>query len=184
MTYRSIASESSVPLQTPSGRDGAWCRLYRRLQRAADVRPVRTSSGVLFAVVLALVLSSGTLMTTSSKATQTKITKDWVTFFAGTTPPKEKVALLQNGQSFAAVIKAQAAGNPMAGTAAAKVLKVTLTSPTKATVRYTITIGGQPALSNQTGQAVLQGGTWKVGDNSFCALLALEQTKTPACPSK
>jgi hypothetical protein len=64
------------------------------------------------------------------------------------------------------------------------VLSVSLTSKTQAKVRYTITLGGQPALSNQTGVAVLQGGTWKVGDQSFCALLALEQAKASACASK
>jgi hypothetical protein len=138
----------------------------------------------LFVVVLALWLSSGTLMSTSTKAAQAKIRTDWVTFFAGTTPAKTKIALLQNGKSFAAIINAQATGNPMSKTAGAKVSAVTLTSATKATVRYSITLGGMPALSNQKGVAVLQGGTWKVGDQSFCALLALEQTKTPACPSK
>ena len=144
----------------------------------------RSSPRVMFAVVLALVLSSGTLMSTNTKTAQAKIKTDWVTFFSGTTPAKTKIALLQNGQSFAAVINSQAKGNPLASSAAAKVSAVTLTSATKATVRYTITVGGQPALVNQKGVAVLQAGTWKVGDQSFCALLALEQTKTPACPSK
>jgi CTP:molybdopterin cytidylyltransferase MocA len=134
-------------------------------------------------VVLALVLSSGTLMSTSMTATQAKIKTDWVTFFAGTTTAQHKVALLQNGQSFAAVINDQAS-NPMSKSSGAKVLSVSLTSKTQAKVRYTITLGGQPALSNQTGVAVLQGGTWKVGDQSFCALLALEQAKASACASK
>ena len=92
-------------------------------------------------------------------------------------PPPER-------QELRRVISSQAKGNPLAASAAAKVSAVTLTSATKATVRYTITIGGQPALANQKGVAVLQAGTWKVGDQSFCALFALEQTKTPACPSK
>jgi hypothetical protein len=116
-------------------------------------------------------------------AAQTKIKTDWVTFFSGTTPAKHKIALLQNGQSFAAVIDAQAS-NPMSESSGAKVLSVSVTSKTQAKVRYTITLGGQPALANQAGVAVLQGGTWKVGDQSFCALLALEQTKTPACSKK
>jgi hypothetical protein len=119
-------------------------------------------------------------MSTSTTATQAKIKTDWVTFFSGTTTAKHKIALLQNGQSFAAVINQQAS-NSMSKSSGAKVLSVSVTSKTQAKVRYTITLGGQPALSNQTGVAVLQGGTWKVGDQSFCALLALEQTKTPAC---
>jgi hypothetical protein len=30
---------------------------------------------------------------------------------------------------------------------------------------------------------VFQAGTWKVSDSSFCTLLALEQVKSPECPS-
>jgi hypothetical protein len=57
-------------------------------------------------------------------------------------------------------------------------------SPTQAKVTYSILIGGSPALSNQTGTAVLQGGTWKVGLASFCGLLALENGgKTSGLPS-
>jgi hypothetical protein len=41
-------------------------------------------------------------------------------------------------------------------------------------VTYDILLAGKPALTHQTGQAVHQDGTWKVGDASFCALLALE----------
>ena len=62
----------------------------------------------------------------------------------------------------------------MARSAAAKVTKVTVTSTTKATVAYNILLGTTPALTNQSGLAVYQDGTWKVGDASFCALLALE----------
>jgi hypothetical protein len=183
VTHRSIASKSSVALQVRSGEANARGGLRPRLRRQIHARPVRTSPRLVFAVVLAVVLSSGTLLSTSITATQAKIKTDWATFFAGTTPAKHKVALLQNGQSFAAVINAQAS-NPMSKSSAAKVLSVTVTSKTQAKVRYTITLGGQAALSNQTGVAVLQDGTWKVGDQSFCALLALEQTKTPACPTK
>jgi hypothetical protein len=49
-------------------------------------------------------------------------------------------------------------------------------------VRYSLDLGGKPVLTGQTGIAVLQGGKWKVGDQSFCALLALEQVKAPGCP--
>jgi hypothetical protein len=63
---------------------------------------------------------------------------------------------------------------------------VTLVSPTQAKVIYSIFVGGTPALPNQSGVAVLQNGTWKVGDQSFCGLLTVENGgKTsklpPAC---
>ena len=53
---------------------------------------------------------------------------------------------------------------------------VTVESPAQAKVTYSILVGGTPALKNQPGVAVYQGGTWKVGDQSFCALLTLENS--------
>jgi hypothetical protein len=41
-------------------------------------------------------------------------------------------------------------------------------------VTYNVLLGTTPALTSQSGVAVYQGGTWKVGDASFCGLLALE----------
>jgi hypothetical protein len=108
------------------------------------------------------------------------ITHNWEKFFNPKTAVAQRVALLQNGQVFASVIRAQA-GSSLASSATAKVSKVTVTSPTRAKVTYSILIGGSPALSNQTGVAVLQGGTWKVGLASFCGLLTLENSgKTPS----
>jgi hypothetical protein len=94
-----------------------------------------------------------------------------------------KIALLQNGQRYAALLEAQAK-LPSAASASARVLEVTMQGPTRATVHYTILLGGKPALGNQTGTAVLQGGTWKVSDASFCALLSLENggKAAPGCP--
>lgn len=113
-----------------------------------------------------------------------QITANWEAFFSGRTPAAKKVSLVQDGSAFATVINAQA-GSGMAKSVAAKVSKVTVAASGKAaTVRYSITMGGKAALSNQTGQAVKQAGTWKVGTASFCALLALEGTKPPACTTK
>jgi hypothetical protein len=142
-------------------------------------------TGRLFVVVLVMALASGSFLSANSASTRTKIKTDWITFFAGSTPVKQKIALLQNGQSFAGVIKSQASSPtiaPLAKSVSATVAGVTLTSATKAKVRYSLDLGGKPALTGQTGIAVLQGGTWKVGDQSFCALLALEQTTAPGCP--
>jgi hypothetical protein len=56
-----------------------------------------------------------------------------------------------------------------------------VTSPSQATVVYTVLLAGTPALSNQKGVAVYQDGTWKVGVASFCGLLTLENSgKTPS----
>ena len=117
-----------------------------------------------------------------SSSTAAAVTSSWVKFFNGTTPAATKVTLLQNGQQFAAVITAQAA-SPLAKSAQAKVTSVTVTSPTTATVKYSIVEGGQVAVPDQTGQAVLQGGVWKVSAPSFQALLKLEQGQTSGSPS-
>ncbi len=91
-----------------------------------------------------------------SSSTAAAVTSSWVKFFNGTTPAATKVTLLQNGQQFAAVITAQAA-SPLAKATQAKVTAVTVTSPTTATVKYSIVEGGQVALPDQKGQAVLAG---------------------------
>jgi hypothetical protein len=119
----------------------------------------------------------------ASGSTTAEITANWQAFFNAKTPTAQRVKLLQNGQVFAAIIKAQS-GSALASTATAKVIRVSVVSPTQAKVTYSILAGGQPALSNQAGVAVLQGGVWKVGDASFCGLLALENGgKTSSLPA-
>jgi hypothetical protein len=112
-----------------------------------------------------------------------QITTNWEAFFSAKTPVSQRVALLQDGSQFQSVISAQAGGG-LASQASAKVTKVTVTSPTQATVKYDILLNGTPALTNQTGTAVLDNGTWKVGVTSFCGLLTLENSgKTTGLPA-
>ncbi len=113
---------------------------------------------------------------------QAKIEANWAAFFLSSTPIARRVALLENGSQFESVIKAQA-NSPLASSATAKVAKVTVVSPTQAKVVYSIFVAGAPALTNQAGVAVKQNGTWKVGDQSFCGLLAVENGgKTSSLP--
>ena len=102
-----------------------------------------------------------------------QITTNWEAFFNGQTGAAKKISLLQNGDKFSAIIKAQA-GSGLASSAGAKVTAVVVNSATSATVSYDITLGGATALPNQTGTAVYENGMWKVGDVSFCQLLKLE----------
>ena len=119
----------------------------------------------------------------SSSGAASTIAANWATFFNAKTPVAKRVSLLQDGQTFQSIIKSQA-GSGLAASATAKVTKVTMVSPTQAKVTYSILIGGQPALANQAGVAVLQDGTWKVGLASFCGLLALENGgKTSGLPA-
>jgi hypothetical protein len=119
----------------------------------------------------------------ASSSAASQITANWETFFSAKTPTSQRVSLLQDGSQFQSVISAQAGGG-LASQASAKVVKVTVSSPTQATVKYDILLNGTPALSNQTGTAVYQDGTWKVGVTSFCGLLTLENGgKTSGLPA-
>jgi hypothetical protein len=117
--------------------------------------------------------SSPTPSASSTASDAATVKANWEKFFAGTTPAAQKIALLENGQQFGQTIQAQAQ-SPLAQSTAANVSSVKITSPTGATVRYSILLNKQVALADQTGQAVLQGGVWKVSARSFQALLALE----------
>ena len=117
-----------------------------------------------------------------SSAAGSQIKANWVAFFNPKTPVAKRVSLLQNGSTFASIIQAQAS-SPLASSATSSVNAVTVESATQAKVTYSILVGGTAALKNQPGVAVKQGGVWKVGDQSFCALLTLENNgKAPtAC---
>jgi hypothetical protein len=91
------------------------------------------------------------------------------------------VALLQNGSQFKAVIQTFAS-NPLAKNASAKVFSVAPNGDT-AKVVYTVKLGGT-SLTTQTGTAVKQNGTWKVGDASLCKLVALGGTTPVVCLHK
>jgi hypothetical protein len=64
----------------------------------------------------------------------------------------------------------------------ATVSSVTLQGPNKARVVYVVKFGGA-SLPKQTGVAVRENGTWKVGDASLCKLIALGGTTPSACKS-
>jgi hypothetical protein len=119
-----------------------------------------------------------------SAATIAQIKSDWEAFFNPKTPVGKRVSLLQNGSTFASIIKAQASSS-LASSATSSVSAVTVETPTQAKVTYSILVGGTPALKDQPGVAVHEDGVWKVGDQSFCALLTLENSgKAPsACAS-
>ena len=119
----------------------------------------------------------------STAADQTEITTNWEAFFNAKTPVAKRVSLLQDGSTFASIIKSQA-GSGLAATATAQVTKVTVITSSEAEVTYSILVGGTPELKSQKGTAVLQDGTWKVGVASFCGLLALENGgSTSSLPS-
>ena len=106
----------------------------------------------------------------NTAAAATEITTNWEKFFNASTPTSERVALLQNGAAFAVAISGL---SHLVSGLGATVTSVTVTSPTSATVKYNLTASGSTLLSGQTGTAVYENGTWKVGDASLCGLLKL-----------
>ena len=115
------------------------------------------------------------------------ITAAWTAFFSSDTPVTQRINLLQDGPEFASVIQAQAT-SPVTSQTSAQVTKVTVISPSEATVIYTLLVPGEFELDNVVGKAVSQDGTWKVGARSFCGLLAVENggntsTLPAACKS-
>ena len=113
--------------------------------------------------------ASSALASGNSAATA-QITANWEKFFNASTPTSERVALLQNGAAFAVAISGL---SHLVSGLGATVTSVTVTSPTSATVKYNLTASGSTLLSGQTGAAVYENGTWKVGDASLCGLLKL-----------
>jgi hypothetical protein len=119
-----------------------------------------------------------------SSAAVAEITANWEKFFNFGTPTSERVALLQNGSAFSSAISALSK-IPLASGIGAKVTSVTVNSATSATVNYNLVSGSSTLLGGQTGTAVYEDGTWKVGDASLCGLFKLVPggTVPSACSS-
>jgi hypothetical protein len=107
-----------------------------------------------------------------NSAAAAQITANWEKFFNASTPLSQRVALLQNGPTFSSAIDSFSK-LPLADGIGAKVTGVNVTSATMATVNYSIVSGSTTLLGGQTGTAVYQDGTWKVGDASLCNLFKL-----------
>jgi hypothetical protein len=120
------------------------------------------------------IVSSAPASSSSSgnSAAVAQITTNWEKFFNASTPLSQRVALLQNGSSFSSAIDSFSK-LPLAGGIGAKVTGVTVNSATSATVTYSLVAGSTTLLGGQTGTAVYQDGTWKVGDASLCNLFKL-----------
>ena len=131
--------------------------------------PVSSSAPVSSAPVSSAPASSSS---SGNSAAVAQITANWEKFFSSSTPLSQRVALLQNGPTFSSAIDSLSK-LPIASGIGAKVTGVTVTSATSATVTYSLVSGSTTLLGGQSGTAVNQGGTWKVGDASLCGLIKL-----------
>ena len=125
--------------------------------------------------------SSGTTTTDTTAAARAQIKSAYVKFFSGKTPVSERVAVLQNGSKFKGLVTSFA-NNPLAKNVNVTVASVTLQGANNAKVVYTVKLGGA-GLPKQTGTAVRENGTWKVGSASLCKLVALQGSTPSACKS-
>jgi hypothetical protein len=117
----------------------------------------------------------------SLTGTAKTIATNWVTFFNAKTPLATRLGLLENGSTFSSALQTQLK-SAAASETSAQVTAVSVASST-ATVTWNLLLNGAVALPKQKGQAVLQGGTWKVSDASYCGLLTLEPPVPAACSS-
>ena len=137
----------------------------------------------LIALVLVLAACGGSShpKTSSGPDAQAQIKSAYVKFFSSKTDVAEKAKLLENGEQFKPVIRAFAS-NPLASNVSATVSSVTLEGKKRAKVVFVVEFAGA-SLPKQTGTAVRENGTWKVGNASLCRLIALGGTTPSACKS-
>jgi len=130
-------------------------------------------------LALAACGSSSHTSTTGDAAAKAQIKSAYQKFFSGQTSVSDRVALLQNGPQFKSAIQALAS-NPLAKNVNVAVSSVRLEGANEAKVVYTVKLGSA-GVPKQTGTAVRENGTWKVGYASLCRLVALQGSTPPAC---
>jgi hypothetical protein len=122
-----------------------------------------------------------TSTTNSTAADQAQIKSAYQKFFSGQTSFPDRVALLQDGSKFKGLVTSFA-NNPLAKNVNVKVSSVVLQGANNAKVVYIVKLGSA-GLPKQTGTAVRQNGTWKVGSASLCKLVALQGSTPSVCKS-
>jgi hypothetical protein len=111
---------------------------------------------------------------------------DWTTFFLYKTPRATQISLLEHGDTLGPAVKFAARLQAKQHLKqVVKVTKVTFTSPTQASIIYALLNGTTTLLGAANGTAVLDGGTWKVSEATFCTLVTLGNGSkpVPSCPS-
>ena len=110
------------------------------------------------------------------------VTDAWVAFFDGSTPPETRAGLVENGDDFLPALQGMAA-DPQATATTATVEGVTSAGDDAAMVSWTLLMNGEPVLPDQSGEALLEDGQWKVSAVTFCTLLAIQGdgSEVPGC---
>ena len=116
----------------------------------------------------------------ANSTTIAAIKTSYLEFFNPATSLPEAMTVLQDGPAFKATLMRQAQSS-FAKATTVTVSTVTLDSPNKATVVYTILLSGAPVLVDTTGLSIREGGRWKVAGATFCGLLAAQGPRPPIC---
>lgn len=118
----------------------------------------------------------------ASPEAEKEISEAFVTFFDGKAAPATRAGLVEKGDEFKPFLEGMAA-DPRAQGTSVTVSAVQVVDDKTADVTYTLLLGGNPVLPDQSGQAVKEGDTWKVAAMTFCALLAVQGSGAaiPAC---
>jgi len=166
----SVAAACSSHGSSPQGPQGSFSAAASSVHPTAPSLPGGTTAAT-SAPAAAPTPAAGTSGGSGTGGAVAQITANWITFFKPSTPDSERVKLLENGSQFAAAIRSFSA-SPLATAVSAKVDSVSVTSASKAAVRYDLTALGTAVATGSTGSSVRQDGTWKVGDDVFCGLLS------------
>ncbi len=141
----------------------------------ATARATRHRPTLVALVVAGLTLASCGGGSAAPPSQTAQVRSLWTSFFHGTTPASTRIAEAQDGTKLRTVItKLSELG--VAKGLTASVASVVLTSPTTATVTYTLILDNTlHVVSGATGQAVKVAGTWVVGLQSICGLVQLDE---------
>lgn len=110
---------------------------------------------------------------------RTAVAKAYAEFFSYQSSVAASERYLQHGPVFAATLAAE--GKTGMQHVQARVTKVTMVSPNVAAVTFSLLSGSKPLLPASPGNAVREGGTWKVAAKTFCGLLKLQNQAPKAC---
>lgn len=176
-----VAPTAAVPVHTDSTATSASTIATVASTITSTGTPGTTVTTLPEAITTTTAAAAPSTTVNAVAATTATISANWITFFQNTTSIPDRVALLENGPSLQKALE-QRAVDPLQQQASAQVVSVALDDATHATVTYNILINGTPALTDAQGTAVLQDGVWKVGADSFCALISLGATAPiPGC---
>jgi hypothetical protein len=106
------------------------------------------------------------------------IAANFVMFFDGARPVAERIGLLEDGQHYEAQLETMAA-SALGKTVSVAISVIASTSAATAEVKFSILVGGEPAVPDHAGKAVLQDGQWKVAAETFLAVLAQVGASSP-----